>query len=320
MRTDDKTDAPSDAPTGRSHVHPGERRLQQRVGLQRSDWGTAGTTADIPPVAAQFLASQRLVAVSAVDDAGRLWASVLSGPAGFIEATGATVVRSRSAPSSADPLHGALRSERPLGMLAIEPATRKRMRINGRARIDGGDLVLSTDQVYANCPKYIAAREPHDLSLTVAPQPEAIRTDELTPEQLAWIDQADTFFIGTIAEPFGADASHRGGAPGFVRSAPTRLTWPEYQGNSMYMTLGNLELDARCALVFVDWQHGHTLHLTGRATSDWDPQRAATFPDALQVVDFDIEQVVEVRHHLPVTWSAGQLWRRTPPAADRSAR
>lgn len=86
-----------------------------------------------------------------------------------------------------------------------------------------------------------------------------------------------------------------------------------------HSSVSSLELDARCGPVFVDWEHGHTLHVTGRATMDWDAARAATFPEALAVVDLDIDAVVEVRHHLAVTWDDGDRWRFTPPAPDRSA-
>jgi predicted pyridoxine 5'-phosphate oxidase superfamily flavin-nucleotide-binding protein len=313
------TDAAVDAPTAPPGPHPGERRLQERVGLRRTDWGSAGTTRDIPPVAAGFLAAQRLVAIAAEGDLGRLWASVLTGPAGFVRAADGTTVRSRVTVPPADPLHGHLAEGAPIGMLAIDPGARKRMRINGRADSEGDELVVSTDQVYANCPKYIRARTPEGRSMPDAPAPTAVRGDHLTPDQVAWIERADTFFVGTAAAPFGADASHRGGAPGFVVASPGRLTWPEYVGNSMYMTLGNLELDPRCGLVFVDWEGGHTLHLTGRAATDWDPARAAAFPEALGVVDLEIDAVVEVRDHLAVSWIGGDPWRFTPPAPDRSA-
>lgn len=313
------TDAAVDEATASARAHPGERRLQERVGLRRTDWGSAGTTADIPAVAADFLAAQRLVAIAAEGDRGHLWASVLTGSAGFARASDGTTVRSRVTVPPADPLHGHLTDGAPIGMLAIDPGARKRMRINGRATTEGGELVVSTDQVYANCPKYIRARAPERRVPVDTPEPTALRDDHLTPQQVARVEGADTFFIGTAAEGFGADASHRGGAPGFVVASPGRLTWPEYVGNSMYMTLGNLELDARCGLVFVDWEHGHTLHVTGRATTDWDAARAATFPEALGVVDLEIVDVVEVRHHLAVTWADGDPWRFTPQAPDRSA-
>jgi uncharacterized protein len=319
MTTASTTDAPMNDMTD-TLTHPGERRLQVQAGVRRADWGSASTTREIPDVAARFLAAQRLIAVSAADDDGRLWASVLTGSAGFVSAADETMVRSRVNVSEVDPLHGALTDGRPIGMLAIDPAQRKRMRVNGRARSDGDDLLIDTDQVYANCPKYIRSREP-DEPTPIDPRARAVaRGEGLSPSQIAWIETADTFFIGTAAAPFGADASHRGGAPGFVVASAGCLTWPEYLGNSMFMTLGNLELDPRCGVIFVDWEHGHTLQLTGRAVTSWEADRAALFPDALGVVDFEITEVVEVRNHLPVTWSSGDLWRLTPPAPDPSAR
>ena len=83
----------------------------------------------------------------------------------------------------------------------------------------------------------------------------------LSPDQRAWITAADTFFVATHAAGLGADVSHRGGHPGFVSVTDEgRLTWPDYPGNSMYMTLGNLELEPRAGLLFLDWDRGRSFN------------------------------------------------------------
>ncbi len=93
----------------------------------------------------------------------------------------------------------------------------------------------------------------------------------------------------------GADASHRGGNPGFVRVLDaSRLAWPDYSGNRMFQTLGNLARDGRAGLLFIDFDTGRTLQLTGRATVDWDEERARGFAGAERVVDFEIDRVVEI--------------------------
>ncbi|RRR98403.1 pyridoxamine 5'-phosphate oxidase family protein [Glycomyces terrestris] len=284
--------------------HAGELAVQRRAGLDLDGWGSAGAGPEIPAVAAEFLARQRMLVVGAADDAGAVWAGALAGPAGFVRARGDREVVVDAVPE-AGPLAGVFApgADRDVGMLAIEPATRRRMRVNGTARRSGGGLAVRTEQVYANCPKYIQTRTV-DAEEPPAGPVEASGSDRLSAAQRAWIAAADTFFVATRADGLGADASHRGGNPGFVAVGDDRtLVWPEYAGNSMYMTLGNLELDPRCGLLFLDWERGRALHLTGTARTDWDPGRAAAVPGAQRLVAFALDRVVEVGGALPLRWT-----------------
>jgi len=292
--------------------HEGERAVQRRAGLTVEGWGSAGVDATIPPVAAEFLGEQQMVVIGAAADDGAVWANVLAGPPGFVTAVDDRTIVAHRLPGAGDPLARLFDARRDLGMLAIEPATRRRMRVNGRAHADDDRLVVRTEQVYANCPKYIQTRTPvEDGPTSVAGA--ARLTGQLTGEQQRWIATADTFFIATHAAGLGVDASHRGGNPGFVTvSGERRLTWPDYVGNSMFMTLGNLELNPRCGLLFLDWERGNTLQLTGRARVDWDPSRAAAVPGAQRLVDFDVEQVIQIDGGSPLRWSFGKYSRFNP--------
>ncbi|NUW34735.1 pyridoxamine 5'-phosphate oxidase family protein [Nonomuraea sp. SMC257] len=292
-------------------LHPGERSVQRRTGLTAEGLGSAGVRATIPPVAAEFLRQQRLAVIAAADDTGAAWVSVLTGPPGFITAADDRTVIADRLPGAGDPLAGLFDAERQVGMLLIEPASRRRMRANGRAHRDGSRLLIRTEQVYSNCPKYLQTRTYADDVPSEGGT--ALVTAELTTDQQRWIGTADTFFVGTYAPGLGADASHRGGNPGFVTVAGSRrLTWPDYAGNSMYMTLGNLELEPRCGLLFLDWEHGHALQLTGRARVDWDPERAAGVPGAQRLVDFDVERAVQIAGGIPQRWSFGKYSRFNP--------
>lgn len=91
------------------------------------------------------------------------------------------------------------------------------------------------------------------------------------------------------------DASHWGGNPGFVQVSGDRLRWPDYRGNAMFNTLGNLESYPRAGLLFPDFETGATLQLTGRASIDWDSAHAAASPGAERIVEFIIDEVVELR-------------------------
>ena len=93
---------------------------------------------------------------------------------------------------------------------------------------------------------------------------------------------------------------------------PRRLLWPDYVGNSMYMTLGNLELNPAAGLLFLDWEHGHTLQLTGRARIDWDPGRAASVPGAERLIELDVDQIVQIHHASPLRWTFGEYFRHNP--------
>ncbi|SEH02793.1 hypothetical protein SAMN05444920_13015 [Nonomuraea solani] len=282
--------------------HPGEVAVQRRLGVRQEDHGSSRTRPEIPEVAAAFLRAQRLIVTGAADDLGRVWAGALTGPAGFAAPEDDRTIVLHALPAAGDPLHGLFTRERDLGLLAIEAHTRRRMRVNGTAVQAGDSLVVWTEQVYANCPKYIQTREPTSAA---GPPAGLGRGTELTERHRDWIGAADTFFIATRAEGHGADVSHRGGNPGFVRvTGPRTLEFADYPGNAMYMTLGNLELDPAAGLLFADWERGETLQLTGRARVEWGDPR---------VVRFELDECVHLSGTVPAGWTAPGYHRFNPP-------
>lgn len=307
-------------------LHPGEAAVQRRTGLPGDDRGSVAVGATIPPVAADFLRQRRMVVTAVAADDGRVWAGLLTGPAGFAEATNERTVVVDRLPAPGDPLHGLFDTDREIGMIAMEFAPRaRRMRINGWARAHGRRLVVRTDQVFSNCPKYIQARHVVDepsvwpdpfgpSSGSPSGSPSGGSTECLTEAQQRWIASADTFYVASHAPGHGVDASHRGGNPGFVSVVgPRRLVWPDYVGNTMYMTLGNIDVAPACGLLFLDWERGAALHLTGRARIDWDSDRAAGVPGARRMVDFDIDAVLPVDRATPLRWVLDGYFRHNPP-------
>jgi len=305
--------------------HTGELTVQRRAGVRAVALGSARTRPEIPAVAAEFLARQRMLLIGATGRDGHPWASVLTGPEGFAEAVDERTVVIDALPGEHDPLAGL--DAGPIGMLAIEPLSRRRMRVNGTVSREGGRLVVRTEQTYANCPKYIQAREivedpaaPATRSSASPGSPDSSGFSSAAAfgdEDRTWIEGADTFFAATSAPGLGADLSHRGGNPGFVRVLDDRrLVWPEYVGNSMYMTLGNLELDDGCGLLFLDWERGDALHLTGRARVDWDP---GDVPGAQRLVRFELDRLVRVRGASPLRWRLAEYSRHNPPVRGRDA-
>jgi hypothetical protein len=286
-----------------SAYHAGELRAQERAGVRAEADRLAGMiSGHIPPVAARFLAALTLVFVAGRSVDGRLWVSPLAGPPGFAAAPDEETIAIAGGFPAADPLAGAFDDPADCGLIAVDFARRRRMRANGTAVREPGRLVLRTAEVFSNCPRFIHRREPTgpasgddgSAARRVADGP------ELSAGQRAWIAAAEEFIIGSRAPGHGADCSHRGGDPGFVQATgPASLRWPDFPGNNMYATLGNLEVDPAAGLLFIDWERGRTLQLTGQAR--------LTAEGGDRFIDFDIARAVETADRLPTA-------RR--PAAD----
>lgn len=133
------------------------------------------------------------------------------------------------------------------------------MRINGEVmRATDSHFEMEAREVYTNCPKYIQARSTRATVEPTAPESAAERSASLSSEQREFIARSDTFFIATTHPEKGTDASHRGGAPGFVRvKGVRRLVWPDYSGNTMFNTLGNIAVDPRAGLLLINFENGN---------------------------------------------------------------
>lgn len=280
--------------------HEGELAVQERAGV--ADMARRigrGIRAEIPPAAAAFLSEQRFAVLGWREGDGdddRVWASPLLGEPGFLTAGSPHAIAVRAALVPGDPLAARARVPAEAGLIAIDFASRRRMRLNGAAAGDRpGWFEIRARQVYANCPKYIQAREllPPDGDATRPGAPAL--SSSLTPAQAALVARADTFFIASQHSEGGADASHRGGAPGFVRVADggRALSWPDYPGNAMFQTLGNIAVDGRAGLLFIDFDSGSTLQLSGTARIAWLAERR---------VELRIERAIEIPAALPLRW------------------
>ena len=285
--------------------HEGERAVQERAGVSRmADKIATGVDDSIPPPAQEFLRRRYVAQLGSVSPRGAVWGSQRVGPPGFMTCPDERTVRIEAAAVPGDPLLENLRGDPRLGLLAIDLPTRRRYRVNGRAFLEGDEVIaIRVDQAYGNCPKYIQRREPVE-ALDVHPADRDVAHGAvLTEPQRTFVESADTFFLATAHPDAGADVSHRGGRPGFVRVSGERmLVWPDYAGNTMFMSLGNLEVNPHAGLLFVDFDSGTTLQLTGRARVDWDAARAATFPGAQRVVELEIDETVETRNASPLRW------------------
>lgn len=262
--------------------HSGELAVQQRAGVRQFADRLEGML-DPPNLLGglgRFLAGRTYAAISARDQAGRLWVSPLVGDPGFLEVTGADRLRVHAAPSG--PLHE-LPPDQNVGLLVLEYAIRRRVRLNGRlVAASAHELDIEVIEAFGNCPQHI----PSEALITVDAAPTADGRTVLTEADRKLVTSAETFVLGTTHATRGNDASHRGGPPGFVRvdASGTTLGWPDYPGNNMFNSLGNLELDPAAALLFVDFATGATLHVSGTAEIVWaGTDRAVVFQVAQAV-------------------------------------
>lgn len=294
-----------------SPFHAGEQAVQARMGVRErtEPWARKAIRSTIPPEHRDFYASLPFMVAAARDDRGRPWASLIAGPAGFVHSPDPGSLVLARGPVPGDALDGALRPGVDLGLLGIDLATRRRNRVNGRITAASAEgLVLEVGQSFGNCPKHITERAWRIVEPPLA-TPRRRVDQRLRPSWIEWIRRADTSFIatghrGAGDEPsFGMDASHRGGAPGFVDVLDERtLVIPDYAGNNLFNTVGNLELDPRAGLVWVDFATGGMLQLTGTTTIDWDSPRIATTPGARRLIVFELDEGIELERALPLRW------------------
>lgn len=257
--------------------HEGELAMQRRAGVEAEAGRLESMleSSGLSQGAARFLASQRFAALTGRDHNGVLWVSPLAAPPGFLRGQDA-VLRVSASPREGDPLHE-IQIGQQVGLIAIDFSTRRRLRINGElVGTDHASMTVRVDQSYGNCPKYIHRRAIDVASLAAPRWERSRRVTLLGPFDQAMIAKSDTFFLGTSHPTRGSDASHRGGPPGFVRvDSPDRLWWPDFPGNNMFNSYGNLAVDDDAALLFLDFDIGATLQVTGTAQVRWTAPGAA---------------------------------------------
>lgn len=256
---------------GKSQVfHSGELAIQHSVGVREVAAANSKLIwPSIPDRVTPFVAAQSYCVVGGTSVSGDIWAEFVVGTAGFATVgQGGTSLTLPLGPGELLQRQIDLSPGKHTGLLFIDLATRKRLRVNGSiAATSGQELTLSVDQAFPNCPKYIQTRR---LTTRDEPTgPHRVETGTILPEYARdWISGADMFFVASTAADGSADVSHRGGNPGFIRMQGQTLLIPDYHGNSMFSTLGNFLLHSGAGLVFVDFETNRMLQLTGDVELD----------------------------------------------------
>ncbi|HKO94762.1 MAG TPA: pyridoxamine 5'-phosphate oxidase family protein [Polyangiaceae bacterium] len=115
---------------------------------------------------------------------------------------------------------------------------------------------------------------------------------ELDEGHRHFIESVDMFFLATADEEGRPNCSYKGGAPGFVRVVDTRtIAFPNYDGNGMYVSMGNVGRNLHVGLLFIDFERGSRLRLNGAASIDEGDPLLCEYPEAQFVVRVRVHQV-----------------------------
>jgi len=286
-----------------SPFHAGEQTIQSRAGVRdRIELKGRAVIRDyMPEQHRAFFAALPFMVVGLADQNGHPWATILSGPPGFMNSAQEDLLAIEAWVDRRDPLHSCIRDGAPVGGLGIEFSTRRRNRINGHIEncIIGEGFSIRVQQSFGNCAKYIQARNERP-QLRSGLEPVSRTASHLGDNEVSFISGADTFFIASRSAQLdqmdssqGLDVSHRGGLPGFVRVVSrNELCFPDFSGNLLFNTLGNLEADARAGLLFIDFESGGILHIIGRTRICWDVPETMLSAGIERLIFFDIHCVL----------------------------
>ncbi|MFT7681900.1 MAG: ferredoxin-NADP reductase [Moritella dasanensis] len=312
-----------------SPFHRGEQAIQEKLGVreQMERFGSRVIRDHMPQQHREFYQQLPFIFVGHGDKDGWPWASILFNKPGFIQSPNDQSLQLNTQPVIGDPLLKAMDGNTKLGLLGIELETRRRNRL--AAHITGStdkQIQLSIDQAFGNCPQYIQKREYEFIDPNSMPKSsvEALTELDLSAQQL--IANSDTFFVASFVNndingngtgtgnsnsdkgvsskaSIGADVSHRGGKPGFIRVDNNKsLTIPDYLGNNHFNTLGNFLENPKAGLLFIDFDKGHILTLTGRVEILWDSEDSQHFAGAERLWTFHLEQGYRLNYSLPLRW------------------
>lgn len=296
-------------------LHDGEIALQKLTKVDPEIYDMVGRffRPYLPDQHRLFYRNQPFLAFGSIDSDDRPWASIVVGKPGFATSPLPSLLQINTNIIPGDPLKLAIKNGSYIGIVGVELPTRRRNRVNGKiievvpAQQDIADnFLIKVDLSFGNCPKYIQTRsitidEQKLSSLSHIAPP--IVSNSMNEEQMSLVRQSDTFFVASSYVPndtdpsSGVDVSHRGGKPGFaVVLDGTTIKWPDYVGNFIFNTLGNIHKNPKCGLVFPNFETGDVLQMTGEAFILFDDK---SLPGAQRMVQFNIKEVRHTKAALP---------------------
>lgn len=297
--------------------HPGELTVQTRAGVKEkmASLGPRLIRDYMPEQHREFFAKLPMVIMGSEDNAGNLWANPVLGNPGFIYSPTPESLTIDTSGCYLNTVLPQLTVNSQVGLLGIDFETRRRNRLNGIVVEKAPRQVsINVQQSFGNCPQYIQQRQ-----LRVHQRHRKIVTEffnNWNSPLRKMISSADTCFIASAYssertdKSSGIDVSHRGGQPGFIGFDDRhRLIIPDYPGNWFFNTIGNLTVDPRAGLLFLDFSEGHTLTLTMTAEVIWKTENPSLCGEHDRVIRLSLKEGYVIRNALPYSWGT----RRSHP-------
>lgn len=291
--------------------HPGEQALQERLRVRErmAELGSRVIRDYMPEQHRELFEKLPMLVIGALDQQGRPWATLLTGQPGFIKTPNSYHLELETNSSPIDPIIKSLKIGSAIGLLGIEMETRRRNRVNAEViSFHDRKLRLRVKQSFGNCSRYIQKRR-HYWQKMATTSTEVKQMSVFNDSTRKILLQSDSFFISSLFDDGvnkpnrGLDVSHRGGLPGFIHFEDERtLIFPDYSGNHFFNTLGNIQLNPLVGILFIEYESGSLVHLTGRAEILWDDTDIKGFIDAERIVRFRLDQAQLRSNALPLRW------------------
>jgi uncharacterized protein len=154
------------------------------------------------------------------------------------------------------------------------------------------------------------------------------------------IERLPMFFLATVDPDGHLNCSYKGGVPGFVRViAPDTLAFPSYDGNGMFLSMGNISQTGEVGMLFIDFERQSRIRVNGEASIDFDDPLIGEFPEAQFIVRVRAREVLfncpryihkmelveqspfapDEAHETPIPeWKQSERMRDLLPANDRA--
>ncbi len=293
-----------------THFHQGELEIQNKYNIWHDPALAERLLKDhIVEQLIPFIEKQSTIILSSLDLDGNIWTSMLLGNEEFVKVKTRKKIEiylDQLKSTQSEILFTNLRPKSKIGVLFIDTASRTRYRLNGYATLLSNKIEITVSEAYPNCPKYIQQRipvfskEPSELGIKES------KGQALNSFHKTWIKSADTFFMSSMNKAGDMDASHRGGAPGFIEILEDgTLKIPDYIGNNLFNTLGNLLKVPKAGLLFLDFKEGHSLQLTGKTELIFDQEENTDFEKTMgtgRYWIFKTTQWIQTKVHHKIDW------------------
>lgn len=121
---------------------------------------------------------------------------------------------------------------------------------------------------------------------------ELIVLPEITAEHKAFIESRDMFFLTTVDHRGYPTCSYKGGSPGFLKVLDQKtLAFPSYDGNGMFLSLGNIQANNKIGMLLIDFETPHRVRIHGTARIDKQDPLIGDFPGAALIVRVAVAEI-----------------------------